>query len=170
MGQNRKNRIIHRNYLTSSQVESKLGISVRCQQYWQDRHLTSVKCDQEGCKGQEKRMYFFEDIVQLKAIKSLRDQGVTLREIGKAIERMKDHRGLPENPLVKLCIATDGKRIFIKEADGKVWDIVTGQGTLFSYPFKKIFQETAKVIKLPENHEELRIKDVFKRSNRSSGI
>ena len=168
MKQGKKIRGPHKNYLTSSEVKSKLGISIRRQQYWQEQGLTSCDFGPEYGKGIKKRKYYFEDIIQLITIKRLRNKGVTLKEIGRAIERLKDDRGLPRNPLVKLCIATNGKSIFIKETDGKVWDIVTGQGTLFSYPFERIIQETGKVVKLPDRHNELRIKDVFKRKMRIS--
>jgi len=147
--------------LTSLVIKSKLHISIRRQQYWDRIGLVdSIKLG-----GKRIRFYKFRDVIQLTIIKKLRDEGVSLQTIRRAVERLRKDRELKENVLVGLSIATDGNSIFIKES-GKVRNAVTGQLELF--PFEIIFQETKIIFKttntliaFPLNLNKLKIMDIF---------
>jgi len=64
-------------------------------------------------RGEKRRrayhLFGFEELVQIKIVKDLRDAGVSLQRIRFAIERLREETG---NAWQKAWIATDGKKLY----------------------------------------------------------
>ena len=110
------------------QVAKIVGISYRQLDHWTSTGLVvpSVR-DAEGSGSQ--RLYGFDDIVQLKVIKRLRDAGVSLQRIRRAIDEVRD-RGLS---LRDLMLASDsgGNVIAVDDQQQAMDLLMSGQGVFF---------------------------------------
>ncbi|CAN5458023.1 hypothetical protein BH23ACT9_BH23ACT9_23640 [soil metagenome] len=105
-----------------------VGISYRQLDHWTSTGLvTPTVRDAEGSGSQ--RLYGFDDIVQLKVIKRLRDAGVSLQRIRRAIDEVRD-RGLS---LRDLMLASDsaGKVIAVDDKQQAMDLLMSGQGVFF---------------------------------------
>jgi DNA-binding transcriptional MerR regulator len=105
-----------------------VGISYRQLDHWTSTGLVhpSVR-DADGSGSQ--RLYGFDDIVQLKVIKRLRDAGVSLQRIRRAIDEVRD-RGLS---LRDLMLASDsgGNVIAVDDQQQAMDLLMSGQGVFF---------------------------------------
>ncbi|MEE8603502.1 MerR family transcriptional regulator [Euzebya tangerina] len=105
-----------------------VGISYRQLDHWTSTGLVvpSVR-DAEGSGSQ--RLYAFEDIVRLKVIKRLRDAGVSLQRIRKALDEVVQ-RGLS---LEELMLASDsaGNVIAVDDQQQAMDLLMSGQGVFF---------------------------------------
>lgn len=110
------------------QVAKIVGISYRQLDHWTSTGLVvpSVR-DADGSGSQ--RLYGFDDIVQLKVIKRLRDAGVSLQRIRRAIDEVRD-RGLS---LRDLMLASDsaGNVIAVDDQQQAMDLLMSGQGVFF---------------------------------------
>ena len=102
-----------------------VGISYRQLDHWTSTGLVAPSVrDAEGSGSQ--RLYGFDDIVQLKVIKRLRDAGVSLQRIRTAIEEV-DAQGLS---LRDITLASDsaGKVFAINDRQEAIDLLMSGQG------------------------------------------
>ncbi|HUG85592.1 MAG TPA: MerR family transcriptional regulator [Euzebya sp.] len=110
------------------QVAKIVGISYRQLDHWTSTGLVvpSVR-DADGSGSQ--RLYGFDDILQLKVIKRLRDAGVSLQRIRRAIDEVRD-RGLS---LRDLMLASDsaGNVIAVDDQQQAMDLLMSGQGVFF---------------------------------------
>ncbi|RMF85680.1 MAG: MerR family transcriptional regulator [Nitrospinota bacterium] len=70
-------------------------------------------------KGSRKE-YSFRDIVQLRIAKQLRDEGISLQKIRKALAYLRKHFSTLEAPLAELKFLTDGVSLFVLTDDPQV--------------------------------------------------
>jgi DNA-binding transcriptional MerR regulator len=143
-------------YLNAREVCHIIGLSQRMLHYWCDEGIVTFK-KEIGYKG---KLFDFRDIIQIKTVKRLRDSGVSLFAIRKAIENIRQKRISSEPPLVNLTILTNGKMILICQK-GVVLEAQSLQLRLFKWPFDKILMQTCKVVQLLEPLESLTIRGVF---------
>ena len=109
-------------------VATIVGISYRQLDHWTSTGLVTPSIrDAEGSGSQ--RLYWFDDIVQLKVIKRLRDAGVSLQRIRKAIDEVRV-RGLS---LRDLMLASDsaGNVIAVDDQQQAMDLLMSGQGVFF---------------------------------------
>ncbi|MGI9016777.1 MAG: MerR family transcriptional regulator [Euzebya sp.] len=105
-----------------------VGVSYRQLDHWTSTGLVTPSVrDAEGSGSQ--RLYGFDDIVQLKVIKRLRDAGVSLQRIRRAIEEVVS-RGLS---LRELMLASDSAgNVFAVDNERQAMDLLmSGQGVFF---------------------------------------
>jgi DNA-binding transcriptional MerR regulator len=105
-----------------------VGISYRQLDHWTSTGLVTPSVrDAEGSGSQ--RLYGFDDIVQLKVIKRLRDAGVSLQRIRRALDLVRE-RGLS---LRDLMIASDsaGNVFAVDDQQEAVDLLMSGQGVFF---------------------------------------
>lgn len=95
------------------------GISQRQIDYWDKTHLVKPSTREASGYGSV-RLYSFIDLVQLKVVRILKDQGVSLQKVRKSITYLK--KSFPEikKPLAEMKLITDGKTIFILTKNKKV--------------------------------------------------
>lgn len=122
-----------------------VGISYRQLDYWTTTGLVTPSVrDAEGSGSQ--RLYAFDDIVQLKVIKSLLDAGVSLQRIRQAIDFVRE-RGLS---LRNLTLMSDGTRVYALDNQREIIDLLaSGQG-VFAIAVEPVYEAVeAEVMRLP---------------------
>lgn len=75
-----------------------------------------------------RRVYSFEDLVELRVVAGLRDRGVTLQAVRKAVLYLRRHHAELARPLARLTFVTDGKHIFSLTEDASVVVDLTARG------------------------------------------
>lgn len=101
-----------------------VAITYRQLDYWTTTGLVRASVRDAGGSGTQ-RLYSFDDIVQLKVIKSLLDTGVSLQKIRSAIEFVRD-RGVD---LSAITLLSDGETVYAFDDDAQVVDLIRkGQG------------------------------------------
>ena len=122
-----------------------VGISHRQLDYWTTTGLvTPTVRDAEGSGSQ--RLYAFEDIGQLKVIKSLLDAGVSLQRIRAALDFVRDG-GLD---MRNLTLLADGAKVYALDDNQQVIDLLgRGQG-VFAIAVAPVYAAVeAEVTRLP---------------------
>ena len=105
-----------------------VGISYRQLDHWTSTGLVVPGVRNADGSGSQ-RLYAFEDIVRLKVIKRLRDAGVSLQRIRKALDEVAG-RGLS---LDELMLASDsaGNVIAVDDQQQAMDLLMSGQGVFF---------------------------------------
>jgi DNA-binding transcriptional MerR regulator len=107
------------------EVTKLVGISYRQLDYWARTGLVSPSVREAGGSGTQ-RVYSFQDLVVLKAIKELLDTGVSLQKIRGAIEWLREHLQVAPHGVT---LMSDGARIYACESPDEIFDLVQrGQG------------------------------------------
>ncbi|MBA3430042.1 MAG: MerR family transcriptional regulator [Actinobacteria bacterium] len=104
-----------------------VGITYRQLDYWTRTGLVSPSVQSAQGSGTQ-RLYSFNDLLQLKVIKSLTDAGASLQKVRQALEYVRrDLKG----DWQELTIATDGDGVYACTSDAEVIDLLrSGQGVL----------------------------------------
>ena len=124
------------------QVAKIVGISYRQLDHWTSTGLVvpSVR-DAEGSGSQ--RLYGFDDIVQLKVIKRLRDAGVSLQRIRRAIDEVRD-RGLS---LRELMLASDsGGNVIAVDDQQQAMDLLMSGPGVFCIAIDPVAEEVSREV------------------------
>jgi DNA-binding transcriptional MerR regulator len=104
-----------------------VGITYRQLDYWTRTGLTIPSLQQASGSGTQ-RLYSFNDLLQLKVIKSLTDAGASLQKVRQAIDYVRANLA---DDWSKLTIATDGSGVYACTSDAQVIDLLrSGQGVL----------------------------------------
>jgi DNA-binding transcriptional MerR regulator len=122
-----------------------VGITYRQLDYWTTTGLVTPSVrDADGSGSQ--RLYSFDDIVQLRIIKSLLDTGVSLQRIRMAIEFVRE-RGLS---LRHVTLLSDGKTVYALDDQREIIDLIAkGQG-VFAIAVDPVYAELeAEITRLP---------------------
>lgn len=122
-----------------------VGISYRQLDYWTTTGLVTPSVrDADGSGSQ--RLYGFDDIVQLRIIKSLLDTGVSLQRIRTAIDFVRE-RGLD---LRHVTLLSDGKTVYALDDQRDIIDLIAkGQG-VFAIAVDPVYEQLeAEITALP---------------------
>jgi DNA-binding transcriptional MerR regulator len=113
-----------------------VGISYRQLDYWARTELVRPSVRDAGGSGTQ-RLYSFQDLLQLKVVKSLLDAGVALHQIRKAIEYLRETK----QSLSGVTLMSDGRRIYTPESPEAVVDLLSkGQG-VFAIAVDKVWTD-----------------------------
>jgi DNA-binding transcriptional MerR regulator len=105
-----------------------VGITYRQLDYWTRTGLVTPSL-QEATGSGSQRLYSFNDLLQLKVIKSLTDAGASLQKVRQAIDWVRDN--LVEDNWSQVTIVADGSRVYALSSDEEVIDLLrSGQGVL----------------------------------------
>jgi DNA-binding transcriptional MerR regulator len=110
---------------TSGEVRELLGISQQDLTYWDQSSLVRPSGRAAHGRG-SRRLYTTLDVLQLKLVRRLRDAGLSLQKIRKALRVLASMVDEPA-PLAELEILSDGKRIIVRRSDDCLVDPVEGQ-------------------------------------------
>ena len=104
-----------------------VDITYRQLDYWTRTGL--VKPSVQPAKGSgTQRLYSFNDLLQLKVIKSLTDAGASLQKVRQAIDYVRDEL---DADWAKVTIVADGSGVYACTSDAEVVDLLrSGQGVL----------------------------------------
>jgi DNA-binding transcriptional MerR regulator len=111
------------------QAAKVVGITYRQLDYWARTDLVRPSITDAKGSGSQ-RQYSYQDLLKLKLIKQLLDQGLTLQAVRSALESLAKLDDLAGNP-PQLVIVGNGKTIFAKDGDDLV-DLMNGNQMAFS--------------------------------------
>jgi len=104
-----------------------VGITYRQLDYWTRTDLVTPSL-QEATGSGSQRLYSFNDLLQLKVIKSLTDAGASLQKVRQAIDYVGEN--LDDN-WSQVTIVADGAGVYACTTDEQVVDLLRkGQGVL----------------------------------------
>jgi DNA-binding transcriptional MerR regulator len=84
------------------------GISYRQLDYWARTGLVGSSIRQADGRG-SRRVYSFADLVALRVVGQLREAGVSVQTIRRAVKWLRSHA---DQPLATLALAAQGKKVF----------------------------------------------------------
>jgi DNA-binding transcriptional MerR regulator len=117
------------------------GVSGRQADHWANTGVVRPSLRSAAGKG-TRREYSFKDLVALKVAKRLRDEGVSLQKIRKALLCLR--RNFPEvkAPLAELRLVTDGRTLFLVDRDpSRIMNVLQGGQFVFSLALGEIIEE-----------------------------
>ena len=104
-----------------------VDVTYRQLDYWTRTGLVVPSIQAAQGSGTQ-RLYSFNDLLQLKVIRSLTDAGASLQKVRQAIDYVRDHL---EDDWSKVTIVTDGAGVYACTSDAEVVDLLRkGQGVL----------------------------------------
>jgi DNA-binding transcriptional MerR regulator len=109
------------------QVCSIVGITYRQLDYWTRTDL--IKASVADAKGSgTQRLYSYEDLLQIKVIKSLLDSGFDLKKVRKVVDTLRERLG--EDVASANLVISDGQ-IMLAQSDDELIDLMKqGHGVL----------------------------------------
>lgn len=104
-----------------------VGVTYRQLDYWTRTGLINPSLQAAQGSGTQ-RLYSFNDLLQLKVIKSLTDAGASLQKVRQAIEYVRSN--LAGDPSA-VTIVADGSGVYACTTDSEIIDLLrSGQGVL----------------------------------------
>src|SRR5262249_35645144 len=113
------------------------GISYRQLDYWARTSLVVPSVRDASGSGTQ-RLYSFRDIVVLKVVKRLLDAGVSLQNIRKAIETLREGG---EEDLATMTLISDGTTVYECRSAEEVVDLLQGGQGVFGIAIGGAFKE-----------------------------
>jgi DNA-binding transcriptional MerR regulator len=113
------------------------GISYRQLDYWARTELVLPSIQSATGSGSQ-RLYSFRDILVLKIVKRLLDTGVSLQNIRKAVEHLRD-RGVAD--LESMTLISDGNSIYECTTPDEIVDLLLGGQGVFGIAIGKVWHE-----------------------------
>src|SRR5271157_5757007 len=108
-------------------VKEITGVSRMQLQHWDRTGIVRPSIKIGAGKG-SRREYSFKDLVQLKVAKRLREEGISLQKIRKALEYLRKNFPDVKAPLAELRFLTNGVDLFVLTVDPQViLDALKGQ-------------------------------------------
>jgi len=87
------------------------GASARQLRYWDRAGVVKPSVGEARGRG-SRRLYSFLDLVQARAAKQLRDGGLSLQKLQRALRLLREHPDQVKHPLAELALETDGDTVF----------------------------------------------------------
>jgi DNA-binding transcriptional MerR regulator len=114
-----------------------VGISYRQLDYWARTGLVVPSIRDASGSGTQ-RLYSFRDLVVLKVVKRLLDAGVSLQNIRKAIDTLRQH-GVED--LAGITLISDGTTVYECRSPEEVVDLLQGGQGVFGIAIGGAFKE-----------------------------
>jgi len=99
--------------------------------YWDKTGMVKPSVSQASGRG-SRRLYSFLDLVQAWTANQLREQGLSLQRLRKALRLLKEHPDQIRHPLAELKLVTDGATLFRLTADPNLVQDILGSGQFVS--------------------------------------
>jgi len=97
-------------------IQNVFGIPISTLHSWDKKALVKPELRPAAGRG-SRRLYSFQDLVQLLVLSRLRDMGVSLQRIRKCLDFLRRHFPELQAPLAELSFVTDGETVFVLTAD-----------------------------------------------------
>jgi len=115
------------------------GVSSRQVEHWATTGVVRPSIPAAG-KG-TRRGYSFKDLVALRVAKRLKDEGISLQKIRKALTYLRKNFPDVKEPLAELRFLTDGDTIFVVDRDPqRILDTLKGGQFVFSLALGEIIE------------------------------
>ncbi|HDZ22625.1 MAG TPA: MerR family transcriptional regulator [Phycisphaerae bacterium] len=129
-------------WYAAGQTRRIAGVSQRQLDYWDEKGLVKPSIQSGTGKGSERR-YSYADLIKLSVVKQLRQSGLSLQRIRKAVGILKKRKH-DSDPLLTETLITDGQRVHRLTNDPATVEDVLSQGQL-AFSVVAIGQVEAKV-------------------------
>ena len=116
------------------------GVSGRQVDYWATTGVVRPSVKSAAGKG-SRREYSFKDLVALKMAKRLKDEGISLQKIRKALAFLRKHFPDLKQPLAELRFLTDGETVYVGRDREKIFDTLNQGQFVFSLALGEIIEE-----------------------------
>jgi DNA-binding transcriptional MerR regulator len=116
------------------------GVSGRQVDHWATTGVVRPSVKSAAGKG-SRREYSFKDLVALKMAKRLKDEGISLQKIRKALAFLRKHFPDLKQPLAELRFLTDGETVYVGRDREKIFDTLNQGQFVFSLALGKIIEE-----------------------------
>lgn len=122
------------------------GITYRQLDYWARTGLVEPGVRTATGSGTQ-RLYSFQDILVLKIVKRLLDTGVSLQQIRKAVQHLRE-RGIED--LAGITLMSDGASVYECTSADEVVDLVQGGQGVFGIAVGRVWREVeSTLVELP---------------------
>lgn len=117
---------------TADQASRLTGCTPHQLRYWDRVGLVKPSIQSSGGRPGVRRLYSFRDLVALRVVKGLLDNGMSLQRVRRAWEYLRRHAPFDDH-LASVKLVTDGKSIFsVASSDGELLDALrNGQLAFF---------------------------------------
>jgi DNA-binding transcriptional MerR regulator/predicted RNase H-like HicB family nuclease len=106
-----------------------VGVTYRQLVYWDGTGLLRPSVQKARGRG-SRRLYSFEDLVELRVIAKLLAVHISLRTVRKVARYLRQHFTELVRPLAQLSLVTDGKRVLVQTIDSEHLIDATAEGQL----------------------------------------
>jgi DNA-binding transcriptional MerR regulator len=113
-----------------------VGITYRQLDYWARTGMVKPSIQDAHGSGSQ-RLYSFQDLATLKIIKKLLDTGVSLQQVRKAIDTLRDLK----EPPIGTTLVSDGSRIYWVDSPGEVVDLIKGGQGVFALAVDRVWTD-----------------------------
>lgn len=115
-------RVRLREGFTAQQAQSLTGCTHHQLRYWDRVGLVSPTIQNTGGRPGVRRLYSFRDLVALRVVRSLLDNGMSLQRVRRAWDYLRRNADM-DSHLAEVKLVTDGQTIFrIARDDGQLMD------------------------------------------------
>lgn len=121
-------------------VQRILGLTAKQLDYWDRLGLVSPQQEQGS------RFYDFRDLISLRTVKQLLEQGIPANRLQRALAALREKLNKVKAPLAELCVLSDGKDVIV-ERHGARLEPLSGQFVL-NFETREI-DERVRVIAAP---------------------
>ncbi len=129
------------------------GISYRQLDYWDKTALVRPSVQRARGKG-SRRVYSFEDLVELRVVARLLDTGISLPAVRKAARYLRENFADVARPLVRLTLIPEGRSVLVRTTDGKhLIDATDGGQVVISFavaPIVRDVRERVAALRAPQ--------------------
>lgn len=126
---------------TALQASRFTGCTGNQLRYWDKIAIVKPSVQTTGGRPGVRRMYSFRDLVSLKVVKSLLDEGLSLQKVRRAYTFLREQHAL-EDHLSTIRLVTDGKSVFkISRDDTEIVDALRKGQMAFFVAIDKIARE-----------------------------
>jgi DNA-binding transcriptional MerR regulator/predicted RNase H-like HicB family nuclease len=131
----------------SAEVARRLAkVSYRQLVYWDETGLVRPSIRKARGKG-SRRVYCFEDVVELRVVANLLRVGIRLPAVRKAVRYLASHYVEVTRPLAQLALVADGSSILVRAGDGRsLVDATAGGQVLITVPVGVIAGELERTV------------------------
>lgn len=118
--------------------------------YWDGVGLVSPSIQSSGGRPGVRRLYNFRDLVALRVVRSLLDNGMSLQRVRRAWDYLR-REGDMENHLSDVNLVTDGQSIFmVSDHDGEMMDALRQGQLAFLVAIDEVAREVEEDVSLFE--------------------
>jgi DNA-binding transcriptional MerR regulator len=121
---------------STTDVAKWTGASLRQLRHWQKQKLVVPSGKATGW-----RSYMFSDVVAIRTVVALREQGCPLQTIRKAVAHLQKHFPT-KNVLTSMVLLSDGEKVYLRSDLDKVSEVMTGQYAMWLVQVGRIIEET----------------------------
>ncbi|MCC7076171.1 MAG: MerR family transcriptional regulator [Acidimicrobiia bacterium] len=135
------------------------GISYRQLDHWARKGLVLPSVASASGSGSQRR-YSYQDLVELKIIKSLREAGLSLQRIERAFAYIREQ--LDEEP-AGLRIFSDGQKVFASRSNDEILDLLNAGQVVFAFALDPIHAELSGSIEVirPESDDGADVREIM---------